>query len=242
MYNFSYKEFLRIKETLNQDAYYKALRVLCNYFEEIYLDNDNIVTEINKIRRIAKKPACNADIYTPTDQELLDNLNKLKALHDGYFKFYLALVFSGVRVREMETLSNNPDHFRVVAYDLFKKVVVNTNRTTKKCYYIYLPQWFDVPSGIDIDKLSRFLAKHKDILRPKYIRNWFYSKCLDLGVHSGIIDFYQGRASVTVGDKHYLDKERMADRLYKEKLVNYFSEMLKNNENKHIYSQLTNIS
>ena len=222
---FNYPAFLQIKDKLCQDAYYKALRGLCNYFEERYLDNEELVTEINKIRHIAKKPSCNADIYTPTDKELLDNLNRIKELNQSIYLFYLGLIFSGVRIRELETYIKNPADFRVVEKEGFYKIVLNSNRITKKCYYIYLPTNFKLPERFSVKYLSKFLTEHKEVIRPKYIRNWFYSKCLDLGIPNGIVDFYQGRAAITVGDKHYLDKERMADHLYG-KLVDYFREKI----------------
>src|SRR3989338_7423625 len=53
---FDYDSFLKIRDKLQQDAYYKAIRGLCNYFEEHNLDNEEILHEITKIRRIAKKP------------------------------------------------------------------------------------------------------------------------------------------------------------------------------------------
>ena len=64
------------------------------------------------------------------------------------------------------------------------------------------------------------------MLRPKYIRKWFYSKCIDLGIPSNIADFYQGRQPLMVGDRHYLNREKLADKYYKDKLMPYFKEFL----------------
>ena len=119
----------------------------------------------------------------------------------------------------MVTYSKDQDKLKVINREGFKKIVLNADRRTKKCYFIYLPLDFELPVDITEGMIRKFLATHKEILRPKYIRNWFYSKCLELGIPSGIIDFYQGRSPVTVGDKHYLDKERMADKLYSQSLL-----------------------
>ena len=46
------------------------------------------------------------------------------------------------------------------------------------------------------------------------IRKWHLNKLIELGVPESIADFIQGRASVTVGSTHYLNKTAQADREY----------------------------
>ncbi len=228
---FVYQELLMVKDKFGKDGFYKAVRALCNYFEEQYLDNEGILREIAKIRKIAHKPHCGVDIYTPSDEELVRNLEQLKVSSNKYYLFYLGLIFSGIRIREMISYVKEPHRFKIIQNEKYYKVVLNSDRITKKCYFVYLPNWFEVPKEVTETGLIGFLAKHKNILRPKYIRNWFYSKCLDLGIPNGVIDFYQGRSPVSVGNKHYLDKEKMGDRLYGEKLEGYFIKFLKENLN-----------
>ncbi|MFC1741752.1 integrase [Nanoarchaeota archaeon] len=219
---FTYSEILKLKDKLTNDGYFKGIRSLCNFFEEKYPDNTQLLAEIVNIRKAVKKPKCNADIYTPSDDEMLANLKLLKKLKPEFHKFFLGLAFSGVRINELEAYINSPEKFRIVTTGAYKKVILNLRRRTKNCLFIYLPRWYEPPDKISIKYLNRFLQLNKEIIRPKYMRNWFYSKCLDLEIPSGIADFYQGRSPVTVGDRHYLDKEKMADRLYAEKLEPYF--------------------
>lgn len=210
---FNYKEVLAAKPMKSLSTFYKIVRGVCNFYEQKYLENEGVLKEINLVRRVIKKPKCNPDIYCPSDKELSDNLQRIKELDIRVYKFYLGLMYSGVRIREFCHYLNSKSDFKIVHKDGFKKILMNYSRNTKTCLYIYLPEHY-IEERITVREFELFLVKHKDILRPKYIRNWFYSKCLDLGIPSGVADFYQGRSPVSIGDKHYLDKEKMADRCY----------------------------
>jgi len=212
---FNYKEIYKIKDVLRgSDGYYKAIRSLCAYFEEMFLDNDDVLKDLSRISKLVKKPTSKPDIYCPTDEEIQETLEKLKYLNKNIYHFYIGLIHSGVRIREFAYYLEDPSRFKVIEKKGFKKVLLNYKRGNKYCQYIYLPLEYSEGKYVSPKYLSKFLSKHKDLLRPKYIRNWFYSKCLSSGIPSPVADFYQGRSAVTVGDRHYLDKEKMADEMY----------------------------
>ncbi len=210
---FNYQEVVKVVPDKSKGTFYKAVRNLCNFYEEKYMGDDEILKELTKIRKVVKKPKCRPDIYTPTDTELFEQLSLIKSRNIDVYQFYLGLMYSGVRIRELLYYIKNPSNFKILKKDGFKKVLLNYQRNTKSCIYIYLPASYVEPK-VTMKKLESFLASNKDILRPKYLRNWFYSKCLTLGIPSGVADFYQGRSPVSIGDRHYLDKERMADEKY----------------------------
>lgn len=215
VYKFSYSELCKIRSTLSQDAYFKAVRNICNFYEEKYLDDDDILKEIAKIRRLAKrKEAGSPDIYTPTDEELKENLQTVQSGSKAVYNFYLGLVYSGVRIVEFGRFADNPSQYKVIDKGDFVKILVNHKRGAKNCNFIYLPKWLYQKKFCSYKYFIKFFQENKDILRPKYVRNWFYSNCLRQGIPSGVADFYQGRSPASIGDRHYLDKERMADEKY----------------------------
>ena len=220
MYFFNYKEVVTAVPDKSKGTFYKTVRNLCNFYEEKYLGDDEILKELTKIRKVVKKPKCRPDIYTPTDTELYEQLSLIKSKNVDVHQFYLGLMYSGVRIREFLYYLAEPSKFRIIKKDRFKKVLLNYTRNTKSCIYIYLPLDYVEPK-VSLKQLESFLGCNKEILRPKYLRNWFYSKCLQLGIPSGVADFYQGRSPVSIGDRHYLDKERMADEKYKELKLAY---------------------
>ena len=74
---------------------------------------------------------------------------------------------------------------------------------------------------LSINSLTMRLKRNK-LIPIKYCRKWFFSKCIELGIPESIADFYEGRSSNSIGAKHYLSKQKLADKYYEEKLVEYF--------------------
>ena len=208
-----------------RECYYSAIRTLSKYFLAKYRNDEQLIKEINFINKQYPKPHSNPDIYTPSDEELKQTLINLKELSEKYYQFYLGLICSGVRIRELIHYFNNQKSFRVVEFEKFNKIVLNYRRGKKNIYFLYLPKDYDISMELTNGALTRWLSNHKEILRPKYIRKWFYSKCLDLGIPSGVVDFFQGRSPVTMGNRHYLDKEKMADKVYV-KIVDFVDEFV----------------
>ncbi|MBT4446522.1 hypothetical protein HOA92_00930 [archaeon] len=205
-----------MRDLLSFDAYYKALRAICNFYEEKHLGEEEVLKELNRIRKIAKRKKSNPDVYTPEDSELFADLAKIKELSTGVYNYYLGLINSGVRISEFAKFAEDPSKYRIIDKGEYIKVYLNYRRGSKNCLYIYLPKGFDNRVYVSYNYFIKFFQKHRGLIRPKYIRNWFYSKCLQLGIPSGVADFYQGRSAVSIGDRHYLDKERMADEKYRQ--------------------------
>lgn len=211
---FTSKELGKVKEHMQKDAYYTAIRSLCNYFSAVH-DEDRVVEEeLHKIRKHFPKPSCQPDLYTPTDQDVQETLSFLKGDNEVFYRFYVGLMCSGVRIRELAEYVNHQEKYREEKKEDFKKVLINSTRGKKSCYYIYLPASYEAPERVSLTYLSRYLIKNKKVIRPKYLRNWFYSKCIELGIPAPIADFYQGRSAISMGNKHYLEKEKLADKEY----------------------------
>lgn len=60
---------------------------------------------------------------------------------------------------------------------------------------------------------------------PKYLRKWFYNKVILEGVPESIVDFFDGRSSVTVGSANYMEKTWWGDHFY-EQIVDELKETL----------------
>lgn len=200
-------------EKFHQDGYYKAIRIFCRFLLDRELMSED---EVNKIKRYSSKPQSNADIYTPTNSDMIQNMELLKTRNKRMYMFCQALQYSGVRITELLYYINNKDKFKIIQKDGFYKVLLNYKRHTKNSYYIYLPSGIDLPSRLSQKYINKFFQQNKDLIRLKYFRNWFYYNALESGLTPAVIDFIQGRVPISIGSKHYLDKERMADKLYLE--------------------------
>ena len=222
---FNYKELMNVRSQINNDCYYKTIRAVCTFYEEKYIDDEYVKKELDKIKKIIKKPKSVPDIYTPSLDEVKRSLLELKQHSSSYAEFYFGLALSGVRITELSEVCNNISKYKTVAKNGFYKVVMNTTRNTKSSYFIYLPDWYTLPTKISTDYLRRLLNKNRSIIRPKYLRNFFYSICVELGISTAIADFYQGRTPITVGNKHYLEKEKHADTGYT-LLIDYMKQLL----------------
>lgn len=219
---YSYAELVKVKHLFKNGGYYKATISIGKFLMEQHPDCKELVSEIEKIKRICKKPRCNPDLYTPTDEEVKKSLQFLQEKNQNYYQFYLGLLHSGVRIRELAAVCEEPEKYRVVREEGFRKIVINSTRGYKSAFFIYLPADYELPKPVSMEGLSRFLSRHKELLRPKYIRNWFYKKCIEQGIPAAIADFYQGRTPVSIGDKHYLEKEKLADINY-EKIITHLN-------------------
>ncbi len=197
---------------------------IITFYKEKHYDNDELHRDLDRIKKLIQKPKSTPDIYTPSAQEVVNSVNKLMKINRKYGLFYLGLAFSGVRIVELESTCNNRLQYRGIDNEHYTKILLNKTRNTKTAYYIYLPKDYVLPTAVSLGFFRRLLMKHKDIIRPKYLRNFFYSSCVELSISTAIADFYQGRTPITMGNKHYLEKEHHADRAYK-RLLEYFERL-----------------
>ena len=51
-------------------------------------------------------------------------------------------------------------------------------------------------------------------MAPKYLRKFVSHKMLELEIPGGVADFIQRRAPKTIGERHYTNLKRLADKYY----------------------------
>jgi len=129
---------------------------------------------------------------------------------------------SGIRKVEGSYLLANSHKLVAQEKDGFVKVTMNYLRHNKNSFFCYLPSsiynQIITNKQLSISSLENELKRHK-LIAIKYCRKWFYTKCIELGVPEAIADFYEGRTSNSIGSNHYLSKQMLADRYYKENLL-----------------------
>jgi intergrase/recombinase len=193
--------------------------LLLKYLIEKHKVQETDIISIKK--QLTFKNPSKQDTYVPTDQEIQQTLSQLS---EEVKVVYLMYLVSGIRKIEGSYLLANINKLKTQEMEGFVKITMNYLRHNKNSFFCYLP--IEIYSKLAKDhKLSLVRSleleiKHKNLIPIKYCRKWFYTKCIELGVPESIADFYEGRVSNSVGSNNYLSKQMLADRYYKEKLVN----------------------
>jgi len=205
-----------------KDKLTKAIRNLLNFYETFEIIPVEI---IEKYRKIVKIPRSGIDGYVPSDEEIV---KIYKMIDDERYKIlYKILAFSGIRLIEGEEMLRNYDESRLQVNGKVAKYPIMLDRRTKKVFYAFFPSEFtNELKRINIPRngLSFYLSKRN--FNAKYLRKWNYNFLILNGVPESVVDFMQGRASITVGSMHYLAKVKQADEWYYrvvDKLVNFFN-------------------
>ncbi len=205
----------------DNDRSVKLTRLVLKYLESKELIADE---ELTFLKRKLKSKKSSVDNYVPTDDEMKETLSKLS---DKMKLMYLMYLVSGMRKVEGEYLLTNFHKLKTQQYDGFVKISMNYLRKTKNSYFCYLP--LEVYSKLSLDHKQLSVSslekeiKRKKLIPIKYCRKWFYTKCIELGIPESIADYYQGRVSNSVGGNHYLSRQMLADKYYKEKLIDYLN-------------------
>lgn len=216
---FSKDNILKNYEKINEDGYLsKGIRLLSKYLRDNNLIDNDCFQEINSKIKIKK---FGVDNYVPTTTEIIHTLNHIP---DDKRDYYLIVLFSGIRVTELKYMLHNLSKLRISTNPNFQKIELNYFRSNKKSFFIYLPLFIDLKKldfKFKITNLTSHLKKH-NLVHLKYLRKWFYTTCITLGIPDSIADYYEGRTSNSVGANHYLGKQALADKYYSEKLIDYF--------------------
>ncbi len=199
-------------EKINTETELKLFYNIVRFFEE-----KRIITseQATNLRKIAHKPKSTPDNYIPTVEEIKHTINKLPKQHKI---IYLALLYSGLRITEIDYLIKNIQNIKKQEFrkEGFVKYSLNWKRGKKSAYFAYLPYPISqklAKARIKAESLSDYIKKH-NLLPAKYLRKFFYTKGLEIGIPSEVLDFYQGRSSKSIGAKHYLAKSVLADKYY----------------------------
>jgi len=217
-------------EAINKDdTAVKMVRLLLNYCEKKELFTDQ---QLITCRKKLTNHKSGVDNYVPTVQEILHTLSQLSPNNR---LVYLVYVVSGIRKVEGKYLLDNLTSLKCQQLEGFIKIAMNYLRHNKNSYFCYLPstiyqQIINNHSQLSVQSLENEI-KRKKLIHIKYCRKWFYTKCIELGVPEAIADFYEGRTANSIGANHYLSKQMLADKYYKEKLLEELtSDLILNNK------------
>jgi intergrase/recombinase len=141
------------------------------------------------------------------------------------------LFYGGIRITEAEYLMKNRDTIKSEDCGNFIRYSVKWFRGPKRCDYVYLPKFVNIPkitNSLDLHHLWR----NNNGNNPKLLRKFFYRTAKHTALENRfdplIADFYQSRVSkFTIGEKHYGELKSEANRLYPkvmEQLSKFLSE------------------
>ncbi|WP_342304818.1 integrase [Methanolobus sp. ZRKC5] len=193
----------------------RGLRNLLNYFEEEDID-DVANYSIEKWRRFIKiKQSGVVEIYV-TDEEVQEAYN---ACAEDVKPILKLLIYSGNRLSHIHAMLENFNERNIVIDgDIAHYPTSSFSSGTKRTFQIFFPTSF-VPELREFNNLYSYdslLKKTKhDRVSSKTIRKWHLNLMVAEGVTESIADFIQGRAPVTVGSAHYLNKVKRAKEEYR---------------------------
>jgi len=194
------------------DSYGRALRNLFNFMHFEETDDFNGIP-IEKWKSAVKlKPSGVREIYI-TDKELQEAHQNINEEVKSLLKL---LAFSGARLTHTILGIKHFDGV-IIKDDLCRISISFASKGNKRAYWIYFP--------------TKFLSEFKELAMPnahrtyekkiKYkrvsastVRKWHLNFLIEKGIPESVVDFIQGRASVTVGSAHYLAKTQQADIWY----------------------------
>jgi len=208
------KELEKIVMENRKDKLIKGLRNFFNYLEyqEIYELNGY---SLDQWKKRLKLPRSNVREIYISDEEIIEAYNRIKDNEQLELCFKL-LVFSGLRLKHLWEAMKEFDRSKIIVKDKIARYPVSfVSKSTKKSYWLYMP------SSI-VNELKKFRFNYwyyqKGIkfnrVDSSTIRKWHLNKLIELNVPESIADFIQGRASITVGSTHYLNKTKQADKWY----------------------------
>ena len=202
------------------DKQTRGVKNFLNYLEEIEIENP-LGYPLDKWRQKVKiRKSGVVEIY-PSNEEIIEAYNACPPEYKTLFK---ALVYTGNRFSQLyAVLQNiNPSEVTIVG-DVAHIPSSSQSSGTKRSYRLFFPAAF-------IPELSKITLKSEDTTKKgiqhgrvsaKTIRKWSLNFLVENDVSESIADFMQGRAPVTVGSAHYLNKIKQSVIAY-QKVVDLF--------------------
>jgi intergrase/recombinase len=214
-----------LRELLLKDKAERGLRNFMNYFEEEDIDEVAGYT-IEKGRRFIKiKQSGVVEIYV-TDDEIREALD---ACAVDIKPLLQLVIFSGNRLSHVHAMLETFDERNMVIDGEVAHYPTSAfSKGTKRTFQIFFPTSF-IPVLNSIGKPYTYNHYMKKLrhgrVTAKTIRKWHLNLMISEGIPESIADFIQGRAPVTVGSAHYLNKVMQAKEAYS-KLVKRFDNIL----------------
>jgi len=193
-----------------------SLRNLFNYCELAGFDS----RLIDSLRKALPKDTPFIDNYVPSEESVKESIEKLWGVPEKYRAVYRLLLESGLRLREAVKLANEFHDFseKLETHEKYVCVPFFWFRHSKKSFYAYFMRETAILLRNNGEKLSAEatskVCRRYGLVAPKYIRKFMFHKLLELEVPEGVADFIQGRAPKTVGERHYANLKRLADKYY----------------------------
>jgi intergrase/recombinase len=210
-----------IKKFKLKDKESRGLRNLFNYCEDEEIDYV-VGNSIEKWRRFIKiRKSGVVQIYV-TDEEIRDAYNSCP---ENLKTVYQLLAYSGSRLTHIHKMLQNFDEKNIVIDgEVAYYPTASFSEGTKKTFQVFFPTSF-IPKLRNLGTVYCYYTFMKGIrdgrVSAKTIRKWHLNLMIQEGVTESIADFIQGRASLTVGSAHYLNKVGQAKMAYK-KLIDVF--------------------
>ena len=193
-----------------RDKEERGLRNLFNYFEDE--ERDEICGySLEKWRRFVKiKKSGVVEIYI-NDEEIK---KAYEACPVEMKPIYRLLVYSGNRFTHIHQMLKNFDERNVIIEGEVAHYPTSfLSSGTKRTFHLFFPASF-IPDLKKICSIKSYDNILKDIksgrVSAKTIRKWHLNTMIKEGITESIADFIQGRASITVGSAHYLNKVNQA--------------------------------
>ncbi len=198
------------------DKFAKGLRNFFNYLE------DRGITDINGYdldkwrKKTPIKKYGSREIFISDDELKEAYYSHIRKQNDEELELvFLLLVYSGLRLKHLwrALKAFDPQNVVQVNEKVIRYPVFSVSRGKKKAYWLYYP------SSIKLRKITQGYDYFEENIIYKRvsaitIRSWNYNFLIFKGVPESVADFIQGRASVTVGSRHYLAKTKQADEWY----------------------------
>jgi len=207
----------------------KSLRNYIRFAYEIGLIEEEDLDRYLKLLKLPK-PSRIPRVEEISESEVRDAFRKIK--REDIRLVYEILLFSGCRLTEALKLikSYNPKKFKPINNE-YGRYPLMSERGSKLSLWIYLPNnllpKIEKMKTVHLTRRSvTHYAEKLSILRPKYLRKFFYQLGIDLGIDRETVDFMQGRISrLSIGSRHYDSLLARADKEY-QKIIHYLKGLL----------------
>ena len=193
-----------------------SLRNLFNFCELAGFDSGFV----DSLRKALPKDTAMVDLYVPSEETVKQSIAKLRRIPWKYKAVYRLLLESGLRLREAVRLVNEFHELyeKSEMYEGFVCVPLFWIRANKKSFYAYFMHETAKMLRKNGEKLSADatskVCRRYGLVAPKYLRKFAFHKMLELEIPEGVADFIQGRAPKTIGERHYVNLKRLADKYY----------------------------
>ncbi|WP_305064112.1 integrase [Methanococcoides sp.] len=197
-----------------KDKESRGLRNLLNFCEDEEIE---VVVgySIDKWRRFIKiRKSGVVEVYV-TDEEIKEAYTACPEVLKPVFSL---LVYSGSRATHIHKMLDNFDERNIIVDgDVAYYPTASFSEGTKKTFQVFFPTSF-IPELKSIGKPRCYYNITEKIrhgrVSAKTIRKWHLNMMIKAKVTESIADFIQGRAAMTVGSAHYLNKVQQAKNEY----------------------------